>query len=1523
MNFRKLLLLFPLTVFLSGIVYSQTKHVNYNVTFNSGNQNMWGPSWNAYSINQTINLFNVPWNQSFDSGNGGIFSIAGMDFGAAMSGAFSGVIGSNFSLNGFTTGEVAVNYPIKVDLEMPDDQTYDQGDSVTINSSYSVTNGSSLESYYPSLGEAKLDIYFRIAAELSAKICLFGCATFPIIPQFDTGVQTINVFTANSSGVDLFSYGGLPPLYSFPGLPLETSDIPNDPLGNYGISGSLTVPYVITDDQLNGQELHACGDSVYLNLNLDVFDLISGLEIPYLSALTTAIHGSQTIGVAGFGVDVWWSLFDANFDMNIDNKQCFDFKPKVYNKFEFPVAVGYTIYNPSNQVVEQGESSIINMEVGNQLRYKFPCYFEDLHITPTYSIDGQFTNHTYDSVSFDFNMSAFSFGIEVPAVEITPAIYVPEVCVRIPYPCGFIHICHKRICTPSFTIPAVGFDGITLSFGPLWEYQIPLGSFTYDWYKNTWALEGFSEYTEAPFLMKANKLSVTHTQTDILCNGATTGSVQLANHALSPASPYSYQWTNGAVTQNLTDVPAGSYQVQVEDAHGCKLFTGVVLEQPVSELELTYTKVDKSCNSGSNDGSIHVTPQGGTAPYSYLWNTGATTANLSNLNNGTYSVTVTDNHGCSQSLSISIDQPTALQQVGLTNNVLCKNGMTGQISVATNGGVAPYSYSWSSGQTSATITGLAAGNYTLTVTDAKGCENSSTYSITEPSQSLQLNATVTDVLCKGDKTGAISISTSGGTAGYSYQWSDQTGSILPTTSQNISGIYAGTYTVMATDNNGCTQQLTEIVAEPSDALSSNPTVQNINCFGEATGQIDPGISGGTPSYNYSWSDGSTTSILTNVSAGMYDLTVTDANGCTASYHYELTQPLEAISIEFTHSDVLCYGDATGAINATVDGGTAPYAYTWSNGSTSDNISGIPAGNYTLTVTDELGCVLTNSSQVSQPSAPLTGVSIPTDINCYGDNTGVVSLSISGGTAPYNYQWSNSGNVILSQTSATILNLPADSYTALVTDQNGCTFTNTSIVQQPAAPITYSSSITNVNCYGMNQGGVDLIVQGGTAPYTYLWSNGEVTEDISNVVSGTYTFTITDNNNCVKTGSFTITQPSEALTSTLIPTAVLCKGGSDGKIEAQVEGGTAPYTYSWSNGSTANGLKNIPAGIYSLTVTDNNGCSAYTGAVVEEPADSLLVTTTVTDVTCYGYSDASVDISISGGTAPYSYNWGNQGQILMNNFSEHLGNLKEGKYFIRVTDRYGCINEQFVDVNQPDPIHIQAVISDNLCFGDSTGMIAISTTGGTPSYTYQWDNGQSTANATQLVAGNHQLRITDANACVFDTTMFVKQPDKLGALNSIQQLTCMDENDGEIYVSGYGGIKPYSYVWNMGDSSNHIYNLGAGSYEVTVSDFNGCIVAYTYIISESNVHCVFVPNTFTPNGDNYNDTWIIDDIDLYPNASVKVFNKWGNLIFDSKGTYKPWDGTFNGKKLPSAVYYYIINLNNNHSEKYTGTITIIR
>ncbi len=1523
------------------VIVSYTSHaqqiVNHIVSFSSGQQNMWGPSFSAFTLNQNINLFNVSWNETFGTGNAGIVNILGANFGAAVNGNFSGTIGANFFLQGFTTGDIQVDYPIDVTLDMPTDLSYDQGDNVTIQTSYEVTSGYQLQTNYPNAGEMGLDLYFQMGAGLSAQLCAFGCFSFPVIPNFNTGLITVNLFNVDQTSIGFFGVNGGPMLYNYSITPLSTASIPNDPLGDYGFTAELGIPNVATSDNLNGYDLSACGEDPYLTVSLEIFDLLS--QIPYPPPVTAIgpilenLSGSESIplGVGNYEAEFAWNFFSASFVIENYNKQCFDFTPKVYGKYEFPVAVDYSVVDAFGSTVSSGTSSIINIEVGQDINYKFPCYFEDLDIVSTYSIDGQIRNHTYDSLAFSFQMSAFEFSLTFPSIQVTPPIYVPEICVPIPYPCPTwsnpFKWCTYTACTPAFTIPAVNSGALNFSVGPLWSHTIPIGAIQYDWFDQTWSLEGFSEYTMPPFRMSANPLSIANAFTNVSCFGGNDGAIDITTSAISPALPYTYTWTNGATIEDLANIPAGPYEVSVIDANNCQLFTGATITEPQQPLSITAVKTDKKCNGGIDDGTIDALIQGGTAPYSYLWSNGATTEDLTNLAVGTYTLTVTDAKNCTESISVTIEEPNLLGQVASITDVNCRNDADGIIQVDVFGGVLPYSYAWSGPSSFSASTedlnGLVGGTYSLMITDGNGCVNTQSYVVNEPATLISLSSTKTDIACKYDSTGAIDLTVNGGTPGYLFKWSNDLGVVLPYQTEDLVNVPAGVYTVLVTDANGCTEQLSETIAEPLNEISSSEVLIDINCFGDATGSIDPGITGGTAPYTYSWSNGSTASINTGLIAGNYDLIVTDFNGCTKNFTYTLTEPLAPLTTILTGTDVKCFGDATGSISSATEGGTPNYTYLWSNGATTSAITNLTAGVYDLTVIDDKGCTTLESMIINQPTAPLSITSTFVDVDCYGSNTGAIDATVLGGTIPYTFEWSNGGSIMLSDTTEDIMNLTADSYTLFVTDTNGCQENLTTVISQPNAPITISATVDDVNCFGLNDGGINITVQGGTTGYSYVWSNGATTEDLLGITAGNYTVTVTDFNGCSETVSFVVNQPQAPINIVTNPMDVKCTGGSDGWIASQVSGGTAPYNYSWSNGETSNAIYNLSAGNYTLTITDNQGCVAFSGAIVNEPAQALVVNATITDVSCFGGNDGQIALTISGGVQPYYFNWGNQNEILLNNPSEILDSLIVGDYFIRVRDKNGCINEQIVTVNEPPLFESSVAVSDLLCNGDSSGAIDLTYTGGTSPYTTQWSNGATTEDIFNLSAGEYSYLGVDFQGCEVRGNVIVNEPDSVEITEQIIPVSCIDQSDAAIYITPYGGTIPYTFLWNNGETTQDIEGVKPGLFDVTITDNHGCVYVFDFEIIEIEDECLGVPNTFTPNGDNYNDTWVIRNIDLYPNASVKVFNRWGNEIYSSEGEYKPWDGTHNGNPLPSEVYYYIIVLENDQDNKYTGTITIIR
>ena len=578
----------------------------------------------------------------------------------------------------------------------------------------------------------------------------------------------------------------------------------------------------------------------------------------------------------------------------------------------------------------------------------------------------------------------------------------------------------------------------------------------------------------------------------------------------------------------------------------------------------------------------------------------------------------------------------------------------------------------------------------------------------------------------------------------------------------------------------------------------------------------------------------------------------------------------------------------------------------------------------MTVTDAKGCIETSTTIITEPLAPLTSTSTVVDVDCFGNNSGSIDLTPAGGTVPYTYEWSNGSSVVMNTLNEDVANLWADSYTSIVTDSNGCTSILTTVVNGPAAPLALSGIVNDVNCFGLNDGDIDLAVSGGTTTgYSYLWSNSAITEDITTLVAGNYTVVVTDGNGCTETISFDVLQPGAALFIELSTTDVLCFGDAIGTVSSKVSGGTAPYIYSWSNGEATTDIEQLLAGPYTLTITDAQGCTAFSGVIINEPAAPLTFIPTVTDASCYEYSDGIIQIAINGGTQPYYFNWGDENEILLNHASETLSDLSQGDYFFRVRDENGCITEQLVTVNEPAPFISTAIISDALCFEEASGAIDLSMVGGTLPYSVVWDNGALTEDITNVLSGTYTFVSTDFQGCEITDSFFVDQPDIIDITEELIPLTCIDQSDAAILVFPYGGTNPYNYVWSNASATQNIDGLLAGTYNVIIGDANGCSQTFDFEIFSNDDECIGIPNTFTPNGDAYNDTWLIRNIDLYPTASVKVFNRWGNEIYVSEGIYKPWEGLHNGRPLPSEVYYYIIVLDNELDNKYTGTITIIR
>ncbi|MBI4646919.1 MAG: gliding motility-associated C-terminal domain-containing protein [Bacteroidia bacterium] len=914
--------------------------------------------------------------------------------------------------------------------------------------------------------------------------------------------------------------------------------------------------------------------------------------------------------------------------------------------------------------------------------------------------------------------------------------------------------------------------------------------------------------------------------TNVNCFGQSTGAIDMTPSGGTPG--YSYWWTGPfgftASTQDISNRPAGTYNVTVTDANGCIATSSTTITQPAAALSGSTLITNVQC-FGQSTGAIDLTPSGGTPGYSYLWNTGAVTQDLSNRPAGTYTVTITDSKGCTATVSATITQPgSAVSVTTTTTNVACFGQSTGSATANPSGGAGGYSYSWNTGANTQTITNRPAGTYTVTVTDANGCTATASATITQPPSGVSVTASQTSVSCFGGSNGSATANPAGGTPGYSYLWN--TGA----NTQTITNRPAGTYTVTVTDAGGCTATASVTITQPPSGVTVTTTQTNVTCFGGSNGSATANPSGGTPGYSYLWNTGANTQTITNRPAGTYTVTVTDAGGCTGTASVTITQPASAVSVSITQTNVACFGGSTGSATANPAGGTPGYTYSWSTGAISQTITNLPAGTYFVTVFDANGCTSTGSVTVTQPASAVSASIVGTNVTFFGGSDGVANLTPSGGTPGYTYLW-NTGAI-----SQDLTNIPAGTYCVTVTDANGCTTSACITITQPGSPLTATIIGTNVTCNGGNNGIADLSVSGGVAPYTYLWSNSATSQDISGLTAGTYTVTVTDNNSVTTTASVTITQPT-VLSSNIIATNVTCQGLSDGSADLTVSGGASPYSYLWNTGVTTQDISGLPEGTYCVTVTDANSCTASTCITITQPP-KMNTTLTGTNVLCYGAATGATDLTVTGGIPPYTYLWNPGGAT-----SQDLSNITAGTYSVTITDANACSNVVSINITQPaSGISLTTSQTNVLCNGNSTGSATVNPSGGTPGYSYLWSTGAQTQGIASLPAGLYYVTVTDANSCTATTSVTITQPAVLSLITTGTDATCNGTCNGTATVTPSGGTAPYSYIWSNLQTTPTANNLCDGTYNITVTDFNGCTATDSQVINEPA--SITLSSTFT-------------------------------------------------------------------------------
>jgi len=987
--------------------------------------------------------------------------------------------------------------------------------------------------------------------------------------------------------------------------------------------------------------------------------------------------------------------------------------------------------------------------------------------------------------------------------------------------------------------------------------------------------------TTAPFLDQitsspsCGETDITFNFTErVLCSSVTADDFSITG----PGGPYtlaSINCNSGALySQSFTLLlttpltTSGTYTLnligQVDDACGNSV-NGNNLDFSVSGVVASISITQNLDCFGDNNGAITSSATGGTSPYTYEWNTGATSQEITGLNAQTYTVTITDNLGvCKDIQSITLTQPTELS-IDSVNFVspLCFNDANGTANVVTvSGGTSSsgdYSYSWSTSpvQNSQTATGLAAGTYNVTITDDNSCETTISVTITQPSL-LQISSSKTDVLCYGENNGTATVTPNGGTTPYTYNWENNTGSQIGI-ADNITDLIAGTYYITVTDNNLCTTIESVTILEPTDLTITNIYLHNITCNGVNDGYGIITCTGGTAPLSYLWSNGQTTDSIGGLSLGNYNLIITDAHNCTVLDTITVTEPA-ILTASITESDASCHGFTDGFIDLTPTGGTIPYNYLWSNFETTQNISG-GIGNYTVTITDANDCHYTTSGTINEPDT--ITVTFNTTESVCGGATGSATVNPIGGDNNFTYLW----NCIPEQTTQTAINLASGVYNVTVTDGNNCQYIETINVNDLGAAVIAIDTSNNIDCYGDTTGFAHVSILSGTGPYSYSWIN-----EFNNIIS------------------------------------------------------------------TNNSIQNVPAGIYSVIVLDN-GCSSNATVNITENLE-LVSTISAINVSCYGAHDGQAIINTEGGYGTYTYSW-SQNEILENSSAN---NLEAGVYYVTVTDALSCKDSVQFSISQPNIISIDFIdYNDVNCYGDSTGSATISVLGGTPPYTqYIWNNGETSSTAIHLSEGYNSVTVIDSLACSITDSIMIYQPEDAISLTIITTNSYVGGNIGSIEINVVGGTSPYTFEWSHDSllNTNIAGNLTEGNYYLTITDALACqkdtlasIINNAYDDpSATNIPSEIepiIPSVITPNFDGKNDFFRIKNINSVEQLDIKIFNRWGDIIFSYTGSgleyldvSKQWDGTFNGKTLPLGSYLYIIKLNN-IAETYTGTVTIVR
>ena len=730
----------------------------------------------------------------------------------------------------------------------------------------------------------------------------------------------------------------------------------------------------------------------------------------------------------------------------------------------------------------------------------------------------------------------------------------------------------------------------------------------------------------------------------------------------------------------------------------------------------------------------------------------------------------------------------------------------------------------------------------------------------------------------------------------------------------------------------------EVTVNPN--ISSNTVVTNISCFEANDGKITTTIEGGIPfnngnPYLISWSGPngftSTNGNIGNLGAGVYTLKIEDSKGYFITEQLEVTQPDLLEITKNLEKNISCFQGNDGAIEVTFSGGTTPYTFNWTttNGSgiipNQKNQNNLTAGTYTLQVTDKNNCTINVTFVLTEPEGLNIETTTKQDILCFGDATGAISINVTGGTRieissgvfDYMYNWSGPNG--FTSASKNINNLIAGTYTVAVTDNLGCT-TSTDIIINQSPEIEINFTKTDVSCYGETDGFLKVLVTGGAAPYQISWSNFANGFSQSNLSAGTYNGIVTDANGCVKQVSIDIIQPIFFIAP--VATQISCNGENDGSINLKLTGGVAPISVIWDDDPSAGVQRNnLSAGTYKVLITDSdaNQCPIEQTFTFTNPP-AMAVSSTVTEaIDCSIENSGSIDLTVSGGTSPYTFTW-STGET-----SEDLNDIGKGDYSVAIKDANGCIVNRSFSIFRQDPIEISFVESfiTNCETKTVTKKVEAIVSGGFLPHTLNWSSGTvSGTNNTIMTTtqpGAYVLTVTDNNGCIKEKSILINNIPKIGdpdfrynafSLSTYDYLSIEDP----IQFTNLSSGNYTTLTWDFGDGSPiikeenpiHTYDsVGIYTVKLTVEYDTGCSYVIERDVNITIGYTLINPIAFTPNGDGYNET-IRPNFVGFKEIEMAVYDSWGTLIYIEKGTtLKGWNGTIRNTPAENGNYIMVV------------------